>query len=54
MKAPGFKLLKLKCDDPLSNFAYKFNLRRYNVDLDAFDANAAGITAQSAQSEAGA
>jgi hypothetical protein len=21
--------LKLKCDDPLSNFAFNFNLRRY-------------------------
>ena len=28
-KAPGTKRLKLICDDPLSSFAYKFNLRRY-------------------------
>ena len=27
-KAPGTKRLKLKCDEPLSNFAFKFNLRR--------------------------
>ena len=29
LKAPGTKLLKLKCDKPLSNFAFEFNLRRY-------------------------
>jgi len=29
LKAPGIKLLKLKCDDPRSNFAFTFNLRRY-------------------------
>jgi hypothetical protein len=23
--------LKLKCDEPLSDFAFKFNLRRYTV-----------------------
>ena len=30
MKAPEMKRLKLIRDDPLSNFAFKFNLRRYN------------------------
>ena len=29
LKAPGTKLLKLKFDQPLSSFAFKFNLRRY-------------------------
>jgi hypothetical protein len=29
LKAPGIKLLKLKDDKPLLNFAFKFNLRRY-------------------------
>ena len=29
LKAPGTERLKLKCDEPLSNFAFKFNLRRY-------------------------
>jgi hypothetical protein len=24
--------LKLNCDEPLSNFAFKFNLRRYTTD----------------------
>ena len=27
LKAPVNKRLKLKCDEPLSNFAFKFNLR---------------------------
>ena len=31
LKAPGIKLLQLKCDKPLSNFAFKFNLRRYTT-----------------------
>ena len=30
LKAPGIKLFKLKYDKPLSDFAFKFNLRRYN------------------------
>ena len=29
LKAPGAEHLKLKCDILLSNFAFKFNLRRY-------------------------
>jgi len=29
LKAPGYARLKLKCDDMLSNFAFKLNLRRY-------------------------
>jgi hypothetical protein len=31
LKAPGTKRLKLACDDPLSNFAFKCNLRRYSA-----------------------
>jgi hypothetical protein len=31
LKAPGTNLLTLKSDDPLSTFAFKFNLRRYNT-----------------------
>jgi hypothetical protein len=34
-KPPGTTRLKLKCDDPLSNFAFKINLRRYTVALAA-------------------
>jgi len=29
-KLPGTKCLKLKCDEPLSCFAFNFNLRRYS------------------------
>jgi len=29
LKAPGTKRLKLKYDEPLSNFAFNFNLRHY-------------------------
>jgi len=29
LKPPGTESLKLKCDDLLSNFAFKFNMRRY-------------------------
>ena len=32
LKAPGTKRLKLKYDELLSTFAFKFNLRRYNMD----------------------
>jgi hypothetical protein len=32
-KPPGTERLKLKCDDPLTIFAFKFNLRRYNTVL---------------------
>ena len=31
LKPPGTKRLKVKCDEPLSKLAFKFNLRRYNV-----------------------
>ena len=33
MKAPGTMLLTLECDEQLSNFAFKFNLRRYNPEV---------------------
>jgi hypothetical protein len=32
-KPPGTKLLKLKYDEPLSSFAFNFNLRRYNAGI---------------------
>jgi hypothetical protein len=32
LKAPGTKRSKLECDDLHLNFAFNFNLRRYNVD----------------------
>jgi hypothetical protein len=35
LKAPEIKQLKLSSDEPPSNFAFKFNLRRYNEDRGA-------------------
>ena len=32
LKAPGTKRLKLKYDEVLSNFAFRFHLRRYTTD----------------------
>ena len=34
LKAPGTMLLKLRYDEPHSNFAFNFNLRLYNVDME--------------------
>ena len=33
LKASGTKRLTLKCDEPLSNVAFKFDLRRYITDV---------------------
>ena len=33
LKPTGTKCLKLKCDVLLSTSAFKFNLRRYNLDM---------------------
>ena len=33
LKAPVSKRLKLKHDEPLSNFAFKFNLRRFSKEM---------------------
>jgi hypothetical protein len=35
LKLPGAKRLKLKCDERLSKFAFKINLRRYVTGLRA-------------------
>ena len=34
LKPPATKRLKLKCDEPPLNFAFKFNLRRYSQACD--------------------
>jgi hypothetical protein len=34
LTAPGTKRLKLECDEPLSNFAFNFKLRRYTTGFD--------------------
>ena len=36
LKAPGTKRLKLECDEPLSNFGFNFNLRRYIMGSELF------------------
>jgi hypothetical protein len=38
LKAPGNKLLKLKYDEPLLNFAFNSNLRHYDMGLVSCDA----------------
>ena len=37
MKAPGTKRLKLKCDEPRSNFAFELNLRRFNLESNSIE-----------------
>jgi len=44
LKAPGTKRLKLKRDEPLSNFAFNFKLRRYTPVDDAETAVARAAT----------
>ena len=41
LKAPGTKRLKLKCDEPLSDFAFNFSLRRYTEVVDVADLHGA-------------
>jgi hypothetical protein len=45
LKAPGHTRLKLKCDELLSNFAFNFNLRRYNEGLATPGVTAVGLLA---------
>ena len=40
LKAPGTKHLKLKYHGPLSNFTFKFNLRRYTEEARMFSSEA--------------
>jgi len=35
--APGIKRLKVKYYEPLLNFAFKFNLRRYKAETKLFE-----------------
>jgi len=37
LKPPGTKRLTLKCEEPLSSFAFKSKLRRYSMDEDIED-----------------
>ena len=49
LEAPGTILLKLRCDGPLSNVAFKLNLRRYIegvcADAASFDISATHLAA---------
>ena len=53
LKAPGTKLLKLQYDKPLSTFAFKFNLRRYTLEMLHFsqyhDADGRGLHSSTSQ-----
>jgi hypothetical protein len=44
LKVPGTKRLKLKYDEPLSKFAFTFNLRRY-IAASAFSIAGFGLAA---------
>jgi len=44
LKAPGTKRLKLKYDDLVSNFTFKFNLRRYNKGMNVNPLNEAVLS----------
>jgi len=44
LKVPGTGRLKLKDEEPLSNFRFKFNLRRYTAVLSRLTAMEAGPT----------
>ena len=46
LKPPETKRLKPKCDGPLSNFAFEFNLRRYNEGLTMTSGTGAAAAAQ--------
>jgi hypothetical protein len=48
LKAPGSPLLRLRYDGPLSNFAFSFNLRRYNL-VSSAKHNAELLTAEKAR-----
>jgi hypothetical protein len=39
LKPPGTEHLILKCDDPLSNVAFNFNLRRYTKAVEMASVN---------------
>jgi hypothetical protein len=40
LKATGYERLKLNCDDLLSSFAFKFDLRRYSTVVESLPLNA--------------
>jgi hypothetical protein len=44
LKAPGTKRLTVKCDEPLSSFAFKFSLRRYSKGMRPWEAEGVSRT----------
>jgi hypothetical protein len=44
LSSPELRVLNLKRDEQLSSFAFKFNLRRYNVDCAIGNCCATGVT----------
>ena len=51
LQAPGTRLLKLKHDEPLSSFAFKLHLRRYDVVIHKCHVNKLNIYNQVGPSE---
>ena len=43
LKAPGYERLKPRCDDMLSSFGFKFNLRRYTMVVAGSDTTAVAV-----------
>ena len=52
LKAPGTNLLTIKCNKPLSTFAFKLNLRRYTKDNNT--TNSAAVEAMALRAEVSA
>jgi hypothetical protein len=52
LKLPGTQLLKLKCDEPLSKFAFKIELRRYTMEENEADMADEADEGQAAELEA--
>jgi hypothetical protein len=54
LKAPGSMLLKVRCDEPLSNVAFNFNLRCYSVGVASSEIFELDISSEAAaESKAG-
>jgi len=54
LNAPGTRRFTLKCIEPLSSFAFNFNLRRYNEDHEGGAHRDSGMHVSPAVIEAGA
>jgi hypothetical protein len=52
VESAWFKRLRLTYEEPLSNFAFNFNLRRYNKERGVMEAAAAAVAPECAVAEA--